>query len=171
MAGQKARIFFQDRLTGNNCFGCGAWNAQGLRTKSYWDGDESVCVFVPQPHHAAMPPDVMNGGIIAALIDCHSVCTAIADAYRRAGREMGEGAVIWYATGSLQVNYRHPTPLAGPVTVRARITEVSGKKTSLDAALYAHDGELTVDGKVLAVRVPEEWADPQGLLRHLKRPS
>jgi acyl-coenzyme A thioesterase PaaI-like protein len=168
MAGSTDRIYFQDRLTGNRCFGCGAWNEKGLRIHSYWDGDESVCRFEPQPYHSAMPPDIMNGGILAALIDCHSVCTAIADAYRREGREVGEGKVIWYATGSLQVNYRKPTPLGGPVTVRSRITLVSSRKTFLDASLYSHEGVLTVDGKVLAVRVPEEWADPRGLLPHLK---
>lgn len=160
--------YFQDGLHGNHCFGCGAWNERGLRIKSFWDGDESVCVFHPQPHHAAMPPDVMNGGIIAAVIDCHSVCTAIADAYRREGRQVGEGKKIWYATGSLQVNYRRPTPVDGPITVRSRITEVSGKKTRLEAQLFSHEGEMTCDGLVLAVRVPDEWADPEGLLKHMR---
>ena len=163
------KTFFQDGLHGNHCFGCGAWNESGLRIKSFWDGDESVCVFEPQPHHAAMPPDVMNGGIIAAVIDCHTVCTAIADAYRREGREVGDGPTIWYATGSLHVNYRRPTPVAGPITVRSRITESSGKKTALSVELFSFEGEMTCDGSVLAIRVPDEWADPEGLLRHIKK--
>ncbi|MEX0762788.1 MAG: PaaI family thioesterase [Dehalococcoidia bacterium] len=162
------RLYFQDRLHGNHCFGCGAWNDKGLRIKSYWDGDESVCDFEPQPHHAAMPPDVMNGGILASVIDCHSVCTAIADAYRRSGREVGEGEKIWYATASLQVNYRRPTPVDGPISVRARITEVRGKKTTLEVSLYSHTGQLTVDGLVVAVKVPQEWTDPTGLLKHVR---
>ena len=116
--------YFQPKMAGNHCFGCGAWNENGLRIMSTWDGEDSVCVFEPRGHHAAMPPDVMNGGIIAAVIDCHSVCTAIADGYRRAGREIGEGEPLWYATGSLRVNYRKPTPVAGPITVRTRITRV-----------------------------------------------
>ncbi len=116
-----------------------------------------------------MPPDVVNGGILASVIDCHSVCTAIADAYRREGREVGEGPKIWYATGSLQVNYRKPTPVAGPFTVRSKIVEASGKKTSLTVQLFGFDGEMTCDGSVLAVCVPDEWADPEGLLKHLKK--
>ena len=162
------RTYFQDGLHGNHCFGCGAWNDRGLRIKSFWDGDESVCIFDPQPHHAAMPPDVMNGGIIASVIDCHCVCTAIADAYRRDGREVGDGDKIWYATGSLQVNYRLPTPVAGPITVRSKIVEASGKKTQLTAELYSYEGKITCDASVLAIRVPDEWADPKGLLKHLK---
>lgn len=163
------KTYFQDGLHGNHCFGCGAWNERGLRIKSFWDGDEAVCVFEPQPHHAAMPPDVMNGGIIAAVIDCHSVCAAIADAYRREGREVGEGSKIWYATGSLQVNYRQPTPVAGPITVRSKIIESSGKKTKLSVELYSFENEMTCDGEVLAIRVPDEWADPEGLLKHIKK--
>ncbi len=88
------RTYFQDGLHGNHCYGCGAWNEKGLRIKSYWDGDEAVCVFEPEPHHAAMPPDVMNGGTIASVIDCHGVCSAIADAYKTEGREVGEGEKI-----------------------------------------------------------------------------
>lgn len=171
------RIYFQDGLHGNHCFGCGAWNRKGLNIKSYWDGDpglaasggtESVCVFTPQPHQSAMPPDIMNGGILAALIDCHSVCTAIAEAYEREDRSVGEGDKIWYATASLLVNYRKPTPLEGDVTVRSRITAVRDKKTWLEARLFAHNGEITCDGEVLAVRVPDEWADPAGLLPHIR---
>ena len=159
--------YFQPKMAGNHCFGCGAWNENGLRIMSEWDGEDSVCVFEPKPHHAAMPPDVMNGGIIAAVIDCHSVCTAIADAYRRAGREIGEGPVLWYATGSLRVNYRKPTPVAGPITVRTQITRVDGKKTFMKSKLTSFEGVMTVDGEVLAVQVPTEWADPTGLLKHL----
>jgi acyl-CoA thioesterase FadM len=171
--------YFQDGLHGNHCFGCGAWNEKGLRIKSYWDwssessdGDknrpDSVCLFHPEPHHAAMPPDVMNGGIIASVIDCHSVCTAIAEAYRMAGRNVGEGSTIWYATASLQVNYRKPTRIDGPITVRSRITEIKGKRTTLAVKLFDHKGVMTCDGEVVAVRVSDEWADPNGLLQHIE---
>lgn len=159
--------YFQDGLHGNHCYGCGAWNDKGLRIKSFWDGDESVCIYQPDPHHAAMPPDVMNGGTIAAIIDCHGVCSAIADAYRTEGREVGDGQKIWYATASLTVNYRKPTRIDGPVTARARLTEKTHKKTAFAVDFYSHDGVLTCDATVLSLRVPDEWADPTGLFQHL----
>ena len=155
----------QDGLFGNSCFGCGAWNIGGLNIKSRWEDVESICEFSPKPHHAAMPPDIVNGGIIAAVIDCHSVCTAIADAYRRAGRYPGDGhrPLLWYATASLQVNYRKPTPIYGPFTVRARVVKVQGRRTYLTAELVSCQDELTCDAKVMAVEVPDKWADPRGL--------
>src|SRR5690606_24999567 len=100
---------FQDRISGNHCYGCGPDNAGGLRIKSYWSGDnESVCHFTPLPHHSAGPAHYVNGGIIATLIDCHCVCTAIAKGYRLAGREVGQGEAIWFATGRLEVDYKYP---------------------------------------------------------------
>ena len=150
---------FQDQFKGNLCWGCGADNHQGLQIKSYWSGDESVCGWEPSPHHAAGPPHVLNGGIIATLIDCHGVCTAIADAYRREGREIGTGESIWYATASLNVTYLLPTPIDKPVTVRARVRERDGKKTWVECSLFSDDVECA-RGEVLAIRVSEKWRSP-----------
>ncbi len=157
-------IHIQDGLFGNCCFGCGAWNEHGLNIKSSWDGDVSVCRFIPQPHHAAMPHDIVNGGIIAAVIDCHSVCTAIADAYRRAGRFAGDGErpLLWYATASLKVQYLKPTPIAVPFTVRARVIEVDRRRTTLSAELVSDDGTLTCTGEVVAAQVSDRWARADG---------
>ena len=40
--------YFQDKLYGNNCYGCGAWNEKGLRIKSFWDKEISICIFQQQ---------------------------------------------------------------------------------------------------------------------------
>lgn len=155
-----AAVAFQDRMPGNHCFGCGPGVERGLRIKSFWAGErESLCRFRPETHHAAGPRGFLNGGIIATLIDCHAVCTAVADAYRRVGRPMGEGELIWYVTGSLQVDYRRPTPIDREVEVRARIVEAGERKTRLVCELVSA-GELCAEARVLAVRV-----DPVGL-RH-----
>ena len=57
-------------------WGCGGKNEHGLCIKSYWDEDETVCTFRPDAHHIAYPGS-LNGGIIATIIDCHCVNTAI----------------------------------------------------------------------------------------------
>jgi hypothetical protein len=91
---------FQELIQGNHCFGCGNLNKHGLQIRSYWDGEETVCNWKPREYHMAGPAHVLNGGIIATLIDCHSICTAIAAAYRNEGREIGSGERIWYATAT-----------------------------------------------------------------------
>jgi hypothetical protein len=47
-----------------HCYGCGRLNEHGLQIKSYWDGEESVCTFLPRPYHVAIPGYVY-GGLIA----------------------------------------------------------------------------------------------------------
>lgn len=154
MTEQKA---IQDQIPGNHCFGCGPHNDRGLRIKSYWSGDDrSHCEFTPQPHHSAGPLQYLNGGIIATVIDCHTICTAIADAYRRAGREAGSGDKIWYATGKLEVNYRAPTAIDQPAMLEASIVDRSERKTRLHCSLSS-GGRVCATAEVVAVRVADGW--------------
>jgi acyl-coenzyme A thioesterase PaaI-like protein len=147
---------FQDQIPDNYCWGCGPLNTLGLQIKSYWSGEESVCNWQPDPRFMAGPQQVLNGGIIGTLIDCHCICTAIAASYRKEGRPIGNGPLIWYATASLNVTYRRPTPVADLVTLRARITATTDRKTVLSCTLITN-GEARVAGEVTAVRVRPEW--------------
>lgn len=140
----------------NLCYGCGVANAAGLQIKSYWDGDESVCTFHPAAHHMAGPRHVVNGGIIGLIVDCHAVCTAIADAYNKEGRPIGSQPMIWYATGSLKIDYLRPTPIDRPIQLRAQVLERGAKKTRLLCSVQS-DGQECAKGDILAVRVPNEW--------------
>ena len=147
---------FQDQMEGNHCWGCGSTNQYGLHVKSYWSGDESVCTWQPRDYHSAAPPGILNGGIIASIIDCHCICTAIAAAFRGEDRDIGSDPPIWYATVSLQVTYQRPTSIIGTVTLKARIIEMTDRKTTLSCSLSA-SGEECALGEVVAVRVPCEW--------------
>ncbi len=146
----------QDRIPHNHCFGCGPLNAQGLGIKSYAEGDETVCTFRPSPHHMAGPTHVLNGGIIATIVDCHCVCTAIADAYRAAGRPIGAAPLIWCVTASLKVDYLAPTPIAAPVELRARVREAKGRKRIVECVLRS-EGQVRARAEVVAVEVPPTW--------------
>ena len=149
---------FQDQIPDNFCYGCGPGNPVGLRIRSIWAGNEAMCVFQPAPYHSAGPRHILNGGIIATLIDCHAVCTAIAHAYRAESRAIGSIPEIWYATASLAVRYLRPTPIDRLVAVRARVVETSGRRTTLACALSADDVEC-VQAEVVAVRVPATWRE------------
>jgi len=148
---------FQDELGAeNHCWGCGSHNEHGLQIKSYWSGDEAVCTWQAKNYHAGGARHILNGGIIAAIIDCHTTCTAVAAAYRSEGREIGTEPLISYATASLQVTYLRPTPIKEPVVLRARIKEMRKKKTIITCSLFARREECA-RGEVVAVRVPKSW--------------
>lgn len=148
----------QDELVGNYCWGCGSLNPYGLQILSHWEGDETVCTWQPRAEYMAGPQSILNGGIIATVIDCHSVCTAIADAYRREGRALNTEPLIWYATASLHITYIKPTPIVAPVSIRARITERTERKTAVTCTLSSR-GEACARGEIVAVRVPPSWRD------------
>ena len=143
----------QDAWPDATCYGCGPANDKGLRIKSYWseDGSEVVCVFQPRAEYNAGFPNVMYGGLVASLIDCHSIWTAIAHTYREEGRPHGSPPAISYVTGSLTVRYLKPTSLDKPITLRAHVTELHPKKATVECAFYS--GEVkTAEGSVTAVR-------------------
>ena len=147
---------FQDLIPDNLCFGCGPENLHGLRIKSFWNGDAAVCTYHPEQYHMAGPPQYLNGGIIATLIDCHCICTAIAHLYKTEGRTIGSEPNIWCATGKLEVRYLCPTPIDRPVNLRARIAEVSPRKVVLQCTLSS-GGQPTAEAEVVAVRVSDAW--------------
>ena len=51
-----------------HCYGCGKLNEHGHQIKTFWDGDETVTRFRPQPFHTAIPGFVY-GGLLASLVD------------------------------------------------------------------------------------------------------
>ena len=152
MTEQKA---FQDTYPDDvaQCYGCGRLNKDGLQIKSYWDGEESVCVYEPKPYHKAIPGYVY-GGMIASLIDCHSTGTAAAAAYRAQGREMDTDPSLRFVTASLHVEYLKPTPLGVPLKLRGTVKQIKGRKVVVVSTLSA-DGEVCARGEVVAVQMPE----------------
>jgi acyl-coenzyme A thioesterase PaaI-like protein len=140
------------------CYGCGRLNEHGLQIKSYWDGDESVCVFQPRPYHIAVPGYVY-GGLLASLIDCHGTGTAAAAAYRAQDRPLSSDPPLRFLTASLHVDYLRPTPLGVPLEVRGQVKEVKGRKVVISEWIVA-SGEVTVRGEVVAIQVPDSlWHD------------
>lgn len=147
---------FQDYYPENvaHCYGCGAHNEHGHRIKTYWDGDETVTRFDPEPYHTAIPGYVY-GGLLASLVDCHSTGTAAAAMYRAAGRPMDSEPAFRFVTGSLHVNYLKPTPM-GPLEIRGRVKEIKGRKVVVESTVYA-GGVATATGEVVAVQMPENF--------------
>lgn len=139
----------QDRFAPNNrCFGCGPANEKGLRIKSFEDGDEYVCTWSPEPHHEAFT-GMLNGGIIGALLDCHSNWSAA----RHLMKSTGADELPCTVTADFHVKLLAPTPSDRPVKLRARIVEATGRKAIVDAELSSEGTPTaTCRGTFVAVR-------------------
>lgn len=114
------------------CFGCGPANDQGLRIRSFVDGDTLVCDWTPERHHEAFP-GVLNGGITGALLDCHSNWAAIHHLMKRNGLDEAPSCV----TAEYAIKLRRPIPTDGPVRLVARVVESSDDRATVEATLEA----------------------------------
>ena len=146
----------QDEMVGNYCWGCGADNPVGLHLKSYWDGEVAVAQWTPGHEYAAGPRHFLNGGIIATLLDCHGICTAVASAYQREQRSIRTEPEIWFATASLSVDYLRPSPIDSLVQLSARVVSQDDRTITVDCVLRASEKERA-RASVGAVRVPDDW--------------
>ena len=125
------------------CFGCGPANERGLRIRSFATAptaDAHVTLdFTPERHHEAFE-NVLNGGIIGTLLDCHMNWTAIHHLMRLRGLDHAPTSV----TADFKVVFKRPTPL-GPIHIDAHVVSVTGDKAQVEATLSAN-GKDTVLG-------------------------
>ncbi len=141
----------QDRYAPHNqCFGCGPTNVKGLRLRSVVadDGVEVLCRFSPEEHHQAFG-GVLSGGIIGALLDCHSNWTAAYHLMRAQGLEAPPCTV----TADFHVTLKRPTPMDVEVLLRAKPTSLEGDRAVVAATLEAN-GKITATcvGTFVAVK-------------------
>lgn len=133
----------------NQCFGCGPANDQGLRIRSFEEGDDVVCDWTPSPHHLAFP-GVVNGGIIGALLDCHSNWTAAIDIMKR----RADGQFPPTVTSDFHVTLKRPTPMDATLHLRARVVERGDDRATVEATIEAN-GKITATCRGTFVAVKE----------------
>jgi len=114
------------------CFGCGPANEKGLRIRSFEEDGEFVAEWRAEGFHQAFP-GVLNGGIIGALLDCHSNWAAAIHLMKKAGEDRPPCTV----TAEFHVKLLRPTPVEGPITLRARVVESTEDRATVDAELIA----------------------------------
>ncbi|MBK6568825.1 MAG: PaaI family thioesterase [Rhodoferax sp.] len=148
---------FQDYYPDNvsHCYGCGQHNAHGHQIKTYWEGEETVTRYKPEPYHTSVP-GYAYGGLIASLIDCHSTGTAAAAMYRTDGREMDTLPPFRFVTGSLHVDFLKPTPLTDQIEIRGHVKEIKGRKVIVETTVIVN-GIVTARGEVVAVQMPDSF--------------
>lgn len=127
------------------CYACGTENEQGLHMRFRREGDRTICDYTPCQFQQGYPGR-MHGGVVSALID-ETLAWA---AYH---------AAKWAATARLNVRFRKPIYLDGPLHIeawvvrnRARLIEARAEVRDAEGVLLA-EGEgtlMTVDPRMAA---------------------
>jgi len=136
----------------SRCFGCGPANDKGLRVRSVANPNDPsvVCDFTPEPHHAAFD-NVVNGGILGTVLDCHMNWTAVFFLMKQRGESHAPSCV----TAEFRVKLRKPTPML-PFRVEARVvaSSPSNDRAEIEATVLAPGGVVTATGSGTFVAVP-----------------
>src|SRR5947199_9910709 len=112
------------------CFGCGPANEKGLHINSFPQGDEVVAEWHAEPHHQAFP-GMLNGGIVGALLDCHSNWTAAYFLMKKNGKSEPDCTV----TANYAIKLLRPTPFDTTITLKARVVDSTGDRATVEAEL------------------------------------
>jgi len=144
------KLCVQERYAPNNrCFGCGPANPKGLHVRSFEDGVGLRAEWTPEPHHEAFE-GMLNGGIIGALLDCHSDWAAAIHLMKASGADSPPCTV----TSEFHIKLRRVTPIDGPVELRARVVDSSSDRATVEAELLA-GGKTTATCRGVFVAVRE----------------
>jgi acyl-coenzyme A thioesterase PaaI-like protein len=133
----------------NRCFGCGPANEKGLRIRSYEAGDELVCDWTPEPHHLAFG-NIVNGGILGSLLDCHSNWTAA----HHLMKVRGASELPPTVTADFHVTLKRPTPMDATLHLRAHVVEATADRAVVEASIEAN-GKVTATCRGTFVAVQE----------------
>ena len=133
----------------NRCYGCGPANEKGLRIRSFAEGDELVCDWRPEPHHLAFD-NIVNGGILGSILDCHSNWAAAYHLMKKRGADELPATV----TSDFHVTLKRPTPMDTPLHLRARVVESTDDRAVVEATVEAN-GKITSTCRGTFVAVKE----------------
>ena len=145
----KQELSLQEKYAlGSICFGCGPANDKGLRIRSFPQGEECVATWQAQNHHRAFP-GMLNGGIIGALLDCHSNWAA-AWYYMQHNKLSKPNSTV---TAHFSVKLLKPTPSDKQIHLLAKVVEANERKMTVEAKLEV-EGEVcaTCTGLFIAVK-------------------
>jgi acyl-coenzyme A thioesterase PaaI-like protein len=118
------------------CYGCGPNNPEGLQIKSYVDGNRIIAQWQPKPHHHAFP-DILNGGVIGTLLDCH--CNWAAAYYLMQDQHLDCPPCT--VTAEYRIKLLKPTPMKKMIQLEATLDHIEKNRATIN-------GKLIVEGQV-----------------------
>ena len=129
------------------CYGCGPANPDGFHIRSFVDGGELVADWQPLPRHHAFD-NVLNGGVIGTLLDCHSNWTAAHHLMER----RGVGKPPTTVTADYHIRLLKPTPTGAPVRLRAQVVDSTDDRATVEGTLESN-GVVTATCRATFVAV------------------
>ena len=123
-------------------------NEKGLQIRSFVNGEEVIAQWRAEKHHEAFP-GMLNGGIIGALLDCHSNWTAAHFLMKKSGKDKPDCTV----TADFHIKLKRPTPSGALIILKAKVVESTDTRAVVEAELIANEKVCaTCRGTFVAVK-------------------
>jgi len=142
MADPSTATFQTAGETGNNCFGCGDQNPQGLHMQFVIDDADpeaisaSATIQLSALHQG--PPGCIHGGIIATMLD-------------EAMSKLNRALKVVAMTRHMEVDYLRPVRVGDTLTITSHHVRREGKKLFHSAEITGSQGTVLARGKTLFV--------------------
>ena len=128
----------------DTCFGCGHQNERGLKLVFTRTGERTVEAEYEVASHWCGPPDIVHGGIQAALLD------EVTGAAAACGFDDGAPVV----TADLHLRFRRPCPAGKPLRIQAEIQRIEGHDAFVTGEIRDADGEVLTRAEARWRRLP-----------------
>ncbi|MCU9602263.1 PaaI family thioesterase [Pallidibacillus thermolactis] len=140
------------------CYGCGRLHKDGHHFRTGWlnNTNQTVTYYRPTKDQIGIP-GFIYGGLIASLIDCHSMGSAALVLHRKNGHEIGDGTEPpRFVTASLHIDYLKPTPEGALLKAVGTVEEIHPKKWKVVTEMFADD-IFCAKGEVIAAVMPDTF--------------
>lgn len=132
----------------NACFGCGPANPKGLQIRSFPYNGKVIAKWKAREEHEAFP-NILNGGIVGTLLDCHSNWAAAYHLMKKNAQDKPPCTV----TADFHVKLLRPTPTRSvELEILAEVIESTKDRAKVISQITAN-GKLTAtcEGNFVAV--------------------
>ena len=116
------------------CFGCGCKNKKGLQVKSFVNNKLIISQWRAKEHHQAFP-NVLNGGIIGSILDCH--CNWAAAYFLMKGQRLKTTPCT--DTAEYTIKLKRPTPFNALLNLSAKLINIKNNIAIIEASLIAEE--------------------------------
>ncbi|MBW2313230.1 MAG: PaaI family thioesterase [Deltaproteobacteria bacterium] len=119
----------------DTCFGCGHQNEQGLKVVFRRVAADAVEARYEAAPHWCGAPDIVHGGIQAALLD------EVLGAAAHCGFDEEPDGSVNLVTVDFQLHYRRPCRAGVPLLLRGELLRVEGRDVFVEGAIRDAEGE------------------------------
>jgi acyl-coenzyme A thioesterase PaaI-like protein len=116
------------------CFGCGPANEYGFQVNSFVVGNKVIAHWKAKPYHNAFP-NVLNGGVIGTLLDCH--CNWAGAWYLMQDQLLTQPPCT--VTFEYTIKLLRPTPMDAEITLEAELEAIQGNRVIVTGKLITNE--------------------------------